>query len=265
MASLDDLLTRLWDDYSHLNPHVQRVRNLLRERGETVVNDHIAFRTFDDPRVNIGVLAAAFESHGYTAADSYTFPEKKLFARHYEHADPNRPKVFISELKTDGFSDKLRRTVQRLVDQVPADRSQQWDFPVVGRLWDVSYEQYQQLGEESEYAAWLSAMGFRANHFTVFINALDTFEDLAQLNAYLKEQGFKLNDAGGEIKGSPDVLLEQSSTRAEPVTVTFTDGEHQVPGCYYEFARRYPKPDGQLFSGFVAKSADKIFQSTDRQ
>ncbi|MFA9477669.1 DUF1338 domain-containing protein [Phycisphaerales bacterium AB-hyl4] len=265
MPTLDDLLSRLWDDYTHLNPHAQRVRNLLRERGETVVNDHIAFRTFDDPRIGINVLATAFEAHGYTPADSYTFPEKKLFARHYEHPDANRPRVFISELKTEGFSEELRRSVKQLVDQVPVDRTEAWDFPVAGRLWDLSYEQYQSLAEESEYAGWLAAMGFRANHFTVFVNALDTFESLEQLNEFLKTQGFKLNDAGGEIKGSAEVLLEQSSTRAEPVTVTFSDGEQKVPGCYYEFARRYAKADGQLFNGFVAKSADKIFQSTDRQ
>jgi len=35
-----------------------------------------------------------------------------------------------------------------------------------------------------------------------------------------------------------------------------------VPTCYYEFAKRYPGPDGKLFPGFVAASADKIFEST---
>ncbi|MGB1300776.1 MAG: DUF1338 domain-containing protein, partial [Pseudoalteromonas tetraodonis] len=33
--------------------------------------------------------------------------------------------------------------------------------------------------------------------------------------------------------------------------------------CFYEFAIRYPKPDGEIYTGFVAASADKIFESTN--
>jgi hypothetical protein len=46
--------------------------------------------------------------------------------------------------------------------------------------------------------------------------------------------------------------------------VEFADGQmHAVPTCYYEFAKRYPDASGKLFQGFVATSADKIFESTD--
>jgi hypothetical protein len=45
--------------------------------------------------------------------------------------------------------------------------------------------------------------------------------------------------------------------------VTFTDGTRAIPSCYYEFARRYRLPGGELFQGFVAASADRIFESTD--
>jgi len=79
----------------------------------------------------------------------------------------------------------------------------------------------------------------------------------------LKENGFLLNDAGGEIKGTPAELLEQSSTRAGILPVTFQEGIFEIPSCYYEFARRYPDDSGKLYSGFIAKSADKIFESTD--
>lgn len=65
------------------------------------------------------------------------------------------------------------------------------------------------------------------------------------------------------MKGSPDVRLEQSSTMADKVSVTFSDGNQQIPGGFYEFAKRYPLPDGTLYQGFVEASADKIFESTD--
>jgi len=43
------------------------------------------------------------------------------------------------------------------------------------------------------------------------------------------------------------------------------EGEFDITGCYYEFAKRYKTSDGKLFRGFIAKSADKIFESTNRK
>jgi hypothetical protein len=79
----------------------------------------------------------------------------------------------------------------------------------------------------------------------------------------LKNNGFLINDSGGEIKGTPAELLEQSSIKSGIIPVEFTEGTFEIPGCYYEFARRYPDESGQLYSGFIAKSADKIFESTN--
>ncbi len=39
-----------------------RIHELFDREGETVKNDHIAFRTFNDPRVSIKVLAEPFIS-----------------------------------------------------------------------------------------------------------------------------------------------------------------------------------------------------------
>jgi hypothetical protein len=57
--------------------------------------------------------------------------------------------------------------------------------------------------------------GFRANHFTINVNALTNSKNLEELNAYLKENNWKMNGSGGEIKGTPEQLLEQSSTLAD--------------------------------------------------
>jgi hypothetical protein len=265
MTSPAKLLDRLWQDYANLNPQAKAIHKLLEARGESVTNDHIAFRTFRDPIVGVDVVASHFEKLGYAPKGEYVFPDKKLFARHYEHADPAQPKVFISELKVEEFSPRLRQTVRRLIDQVPPDAPRKADFPASGRPWKVSHAEYELLRSESEYAAWMSAFGFRANHFTVLVNALKTFKSLQELNEFLKTSGFKLNSAGGEIKGSPQVLLEQSSTLADQVNVDFSDGARTIPCCYYEFAKRYPQEDGKLFQGFVERSADKIFESTNKR
>jgi hypothetical protein len=119
---------------------------------------------------------------------------------------------------------------------------------------------------ESEYAAWLSVWGLRANHFTVSVNALRQTPDLLQVLALVKGAGFALNAEGGESKGSPQALLEQGSTLADRVEFEFAGGEiQQVPSCYYEFAKRYPDEAGKLYDGFVPASAERLFASTDAQ
>ena len=120
------------------------------------------------------------------------------------------------------------------------------------------------LKKESDYAAWVAAIGYRPNHFTVYLNHLSQFKEVSELNSFLKEHGFKLNASGGEVKGSREVYLEQSSTLADSVEIQFTDKKMVITSCYYEFAKRYTLPDGNIYQGFVAKSADKIFESTNQ-
>ena len=79
----------------------------------------------------------------------------------------------------------------------------------------------------------------------------------------MKSNGFTLNSSGGEIKGGAKEFLAQSSIMADKVKVKFDQGSYDITSCYYEFAYRFPMANGELFSGFVAGSADKIFESTN--
>jgi hypothetical protein len=265
MLTLEMLMSRLWEDYSTMNKQAGMIHRALEARGESVVNDHVAFRTFDDPKVGIDAMAAPFLKLGYKdSGNIYNFPEKKLIARHYEHSSPGQPKIFISALKTEDCSPAVRKTVKTLLAQAPETIAGSADFLVSGTPWKkVSWQAYQDLLKESEYAAWMAAFGFRVNHFTVSFNHLKTFKDFQELNAFIKGLGFKLNDSGGEVKGSKEVFLEQSSTLAHPVAVEFADKKETIPACYYEFARRYAMPGGKIFQGFLPDSANKIFESTD--
>ncbi len=261
--SYQNLFKTLWDDYTRRNPHAKKVYDTFIARGETVANDHIALRTFNDPRVGVDKLGSIFEAYGYEEKGTYDFHAKKLFAKHYEHSDPAAPKVFISELLIGNFSHELQTSVKNCIDQIPLDTLTPEELINSATSWQLSHATYKKLLTESEYAAWLYAFGFCANHFTVNVNALHTFTDLADVNSFLKKNGFKLNAAGGEIKGTRQECLEQSSTLAEETTVKFSEGDKQIPSCYYEFAKRYPLPNGELYTGFIAASADKIFESTD--
>jgi len=262
-VTIAQLFDALWADYVAMTAQAERIHRLLAARGEAVRNDHVALRTFGAVAIGIDALAAPFEERGYTPRARYRFDDKHLVARYWQHADPALPKVFISELCVGELSSGAQRIIARLLDQLPTGFGARADLPYAGRPWRLPRADYQALLAESEYAAWVAAFGFRVNHFTVDVNALRTFADLPALNAFLVEQGFTLNDAGGMIKGTPADCLEQSSTRADTQDVAFSDGALAIPSCYYEFARRYPLPSGELFQGFVPASADKIFESTD--
>ncbi|GIU48832.1 MULTISPECIES: DUF1338 domain-containing protein [Shewanella] len=261
-TDVNALFAALWQDYINMTPSADSIHQLL-SKGEPIINDHIALRTFNIAKVNLSVLAEHFESIGYVACGDYNFEQKKLIAKHFEHPDANQPKVFISELLVEEFSAEAQAIIHGLIEQVEVAATKADNFLYSGRHWNVNLADYKTLLAESEYAAWVAAIGYRANHFTVSINALPEFEQIEAVNDALKGAGFKLNTSGGEVKGSAEVLLEQSSTMADRMMVSFEDGELEIPTCFYEFARRYPMADGNLYTGFVAASADKIFESTN--
>ena len=260
-----NIFSQLWLDYTDKNPYVKKIYDLFISENENVVNDHIAFRTFSDSRVNVDVLSKIFINAGYVEKGQYKFEQKHLFAKHYEiENDSSAPRVFISELITEDFSPFLQKKVKELVDAVSPKLLLSDELILSGRTWEKpSFNIYEELRKESEYAAWLYVNGFTVNHFTVSVNALKKFDTVEKVNNFLKKNDFIINDAGGEIQGTPAELLEQSSVKAAVVPVEFIEGTFDVTSCYYEFAKRYPDSDGKLYSGFIAKSADKIFQSTD--
>lgn len=258
----DALFERLWADYLTAAPSAKGIHDLLGH-GVPIVNDHIALRTFATPTLGLQALHPLLAQLGFAIGDHYRFKTKKLRARYYIHPEPGVPKIFISELLLDECSAGLRDIVSGLCEQVATDTACCPDFLASGRPWELTCSNYAALSRESEYAAWLAAHGYRANHFTVSVNDLPGFDSVAAVNEALKANGYALNTSGGEIKGSPEVLLEQSSTIADRVPVAFSDGEQVISGCFYEFAFRYPQPDGTLYQGFVEASADRIFESTD--
>ena len=273
MSVLDTFFTKLWQQYSVISPQAVDIHQLFERRGEELVNDHVAFRTFADSHIGIDILEDEVLALGYRHLDSYQFDVKKLDARCYVH-DKSPTKIFISELRWQSLSDASQVIIQDIIEQAKAtlkspllEQSSRGLIPLLsaGRLWQLpSYAAYQTLASESEYAAWLSVWGLRANHFTIFVNHLKSTPELTDVVALLQQQGYQLNEAGGVIKGAPSDLLIQASTMADTCIVNFNDaGEQAISSCYYEFAQRFNQENGVLYQGFVPLSADKIFESTN--
>ncbi|MCH2056383.1 MAG: DUF1338 domain-containing protein [Thalassotalea sp.] len=261
-TQVTQLFNHIWQQYLEVTPSADKVHQLL-DSGNDVINDHVAYRTFNIEKVNLEKLAAHLIKLGYKECGEYHFEAKKLYAKHFEHADSTQPKVFISELLVEEFSPEVQAIIHKLVDQLPTEAVTADNFLYSGKQWDVSFEDYKTLLAESEYAAWMAAWGYRANHFTVSINHLENHETIESVNEAVKAGGFALNSVGGEIKGDKAVKLEQSSTMADKAPVAFSDKTVEIPSCFYEFAKRYPLANGELYTGFVAASADKIFESTN--
>ncbi len=115
LAKAQNIFDRLWLDYTSRNPDVKRVYELFQAEGEEVTNDHIAFRTFNDPRVNIDVFSKPFIDAGYEFKGEYEFKQKHLYARHYEFkAFRQAPRVFISQLILEDFSPFLQKELSKI-------------------------------------------------------------------------------------------------------------------------------------------------------
>ena len=255
---IDQFFNRAFDEYSKKNPTVKKINDLIISREEKIVNDHIAIRTFDHLGFNKEYIFDYFKKFGYEKKGEYFFQQKKLKAIHLELI--GFPKIFISELLLDEFPGVVRNTFMELGESYGNLDFEDLFFN--HRPWKASYKKYEEFCHLSEYAGWVYAHGICANHFTVSFNELKSFKSLFDLNEFLKDQNILLNNSGGEIKGSPEVYLEQSSTMADKNQINFSEGVYRIPGSYYEFTKRYVKKGDTLFQGFVEGSADKIFEST---
>ncbi len=260
------IFNKFWETYSTQNPLVSKIYNLISNRSNQIVHDHIALRTFNDPRVNIDVIARIFTDNGYEARGEYDFKVKKVYGRHYEHTtNPDAPKVFISELMLEKFTPTLQDAILNKLDSLPIKAYADPMLVYGGSIWGkIPFKLYNKIREESEYAAWTLVYGYRANHFAIKVNELKSFSTLQQVNEFIKSNGYQMTTvAGKEIYGAPDELLEQSATLAEIRSMKFSDGIFKIPSCFYEFTLRYRDADGNFYQGFKAANADKIFESTN--
>ena len=291
-TTLDHVLEGLMRRYQERVPDVARIVVAMVAQGlitapEAIENDHIAFRTMGVPQLGIASLERIFLHYGYQRRDRYHFAAKRLDAHWYSPPREDLPRIFISELRVADLSPEAQRIITSYTDEVPLDPvdtldlddAEQVDDFLHRGLWRLpTWADYSRLAEESEYAAWVIYNRYYLNHFTITIQNLPAgYNTIATFNAFLEAHGFKLNDAGGKIKTSPDGKLIQSSTIAEMIDAPFANGAiHRISGSYVEFAERRPLdqfshlPADQLRrehrrEGFEAGNADKIFESTYRK
>lgn len=290
---LDYVLAGLMNRYKQRVPDVQKIVNAMLKRGmifdeAEIENDHIAFRTMGVDNLGIKSFEKIFLAYGYEKKDYYFFEQKKLNAFWYSPPKGNYPRVFISELRVSDFDQKFQDCIRKYTDEVTSDPVDSLDLKNAKAvdeflhtpLWQTpTWEDYDYLQSQSEYAAWVIYNRYYLNHFTVSVHNLpEDYNTVEEYNKFLESIPVKLNNAGGKVKTSPDGNLIQSSTVAEMIKAKFphVDGSkqfHEISGSYVEFAERRVLPEfkdlpkeqitrAHRRDGFEAGNADKIFEST---
>lgn len=291
---LAELFDRLWDRYRQRVSYVQTYENVIREAGATFVNDHIAFRTFatQQPLAGMATISRIFEALGYRAAGSYHFDDKQLSAIHFQHANQQFPKLFISELKTWELPAAARGIIEKAVrshrpaiasetlaalsnldkDAAPANEL----LPqVVAQFHDLPWilpakEDVAALNKASQYAAWVLVHAYNVNHFTSLINshAVPALDDIEKTIAALQKAGVPMK---AEIEGERGSKLRQTATEA--VTIDVAAHDQGQPVCmpwtyaYFELAQRDTVVDPATgkpvrFEGFLGPQATNLFEMT---
>ena len=291
---LGKLFDALWERYRQRVSYVQTYEQVIRSCGATFFNDHIAFRTFatQQPMAGIGMISRIFEALGYRAAGSYHFDDKQLSAIHFQHANPQLPKLFISQLRVWELPPEVRGIIARTVrshrapmetEVLSALASQDQDGKTDGELlarvlgefhelpWLLpAREDVEALNNVSQYAAWVLVHGYNVNHFTSLINShgkaeLDSIEKTI---AALTKAGVPMKK---EIEGEPGSKLRQSATEA--VTIEVDVHDRGLPAkmpwtyAYFELAQRDTIVDPATgkparFEGFLGPQATNLFEMT---
>ena len=133
--NVDHFFSNLWKQYIDVAPEAAKIHQLFEADTPPVVNDHVAFRTFNLSPINITMLEPLIKELGSEFMEEYHFSEKKLYARSYYLE--NQPKIFLSEYLVSSLSIDNQQYIQSLCQQI--DQTQVSDITVLtrGRLWEA--------------------------------------------------------------------------------------------------------------------------------
>ncbi len=293
----NQLLNHLWSSYLSRVSYAKEYARLVTEKGGAVVNDHIAFRTFNthtgEQPEGIRAVKHILNFLDYKPVGKYEFKKKKLTAIHFEHPNEMFPKIFVSQLEVSLLPEWAQTIINGAVADTPyliSDSSlellallkKDGKMPKLAadglvedlaqyfrRPWKAPRkEDVLKLNDVSQYATWTLLHGNSVNHFTAFINhqKVKEWPDLAATCKGLAEAGIPMKES---IEGVVGSKLQQSATQAvkEGVEVVGDDGLEKIMWtyAYYELAQRnYVEENGEqkLFSGFLGDQAAHLFDMT---
>jgi hypothetical protein len=292
---LVQLFDTLYARYRDRMEFVQKYEAVVHAHGGTFVNDHIAFRTLaaEKPVLGLFMISRIFEALGYSSANCYEFPDKHFSSIHYQHPNPQFPKLFVTQLKTWELSARARAIIQKsmkshrphlsdanLASLYNLEKASQAERTRLLRLcvkyfeelpWELPQKKdVQELDQESQFAAWVLVNGYDVNHFTASINShgVDSLIDIEKTVSAMQAAGIPMK---AEIEGARGTKLRQSSTESAVIQVPVKDGTKtaRIPWtyAYFEIAERplMKNPvtgEMERFEGFLGPQATNLFDMT---
>lgn len=291
------LLEQLWNRYLKRVTYAQVYVDLVKRKGGTVVNDHIALRTLNthtgEQPEGIRAIKHILNFLDYKPAGKYTFKKKKLSAVHFEHPDVFFPKIFVSQIEVEQLPAWAQKIIQNTVQETPyiisdsaiellQELKKHGELPreaanllvndlsnYFRRPWNAPQkDDVLKINDVSQYASWVLLHGNGVNHFTAFINYqnIPEWPDLETTCKALEEAGVPMKET---IEGEKGSKLQQSSTQAvkEEVEVMGEYGPEKIVWtyAYYELAQRgFVQENGEtkLFTGFLGEQAVHLFDMT---
>lgn len=292
-----ELFNRLWVQYIDRVPYAKMYSDLVTQKGGNVVNDHIAFRTFNthtgEQPEGIRAIKHILNFLEYKPVTKYKFTKMNLTATHFEHPDEKFPKIFVSQLEVDQLPDWAQLLIHETVKDTRyllSDKSigmlnllkENGNLPVEAadfilddlvqyfrRPWNIPEKSdVLKLNDISQYGAWVLLHGNAVNHFTAFINEQNVADwpDLETTCKALLQAGIPMKE---DIEGEKGSKLRQSSTLAikEGVKVKGENGIEKIiwTYAYYELAQRgiiEQNGEQKLFNGFLGEQATHLFDMT---
>jgi hypothetical protein len=194
-AILIDVLDGLLGRYLDRVPDANRVVRLFSNQGDTIVNDHIVFRS-----IHIESIVTIFFHLGYEVRmddvtnQPFNFKKKRLTGVWLKHPNVRVPRIFVSHFRFDECSPKLKSILDRYlthwtdpIDDLDLNdpmaintylHTAQWPTP--------THADYVALRDESEYLACLIYNKCYLNHFTLSVHGLASFNFLTSLNQVIQ-------------------------------------------------------------------------------
>ena len=213
---LDGLLAR----YIERVPDAQKIVKLMSERGDQILNDHIAFRSVELTSILKIFLHLGYEMRMDDATGKpFNFEQKKLTAVWLKHPNPNVPRVFVSQFRFNEGSQNLQTIIETYLKdwKDPIDSIDLNDPNAINQYlhtgqWPTpSYADYCQMQEESEYMAWVLYNKYYLNHFTLTVHELKSFGFEGELKQTLEnyQKSYQGQQAVSIIQDAQTMMKEK--------------------------------------------------------
>jgi hypothetical protein len=291
------IINQLWKNHRLASVQLPLIEAYLNQRGiYQYTLDHCA--VIDLPSLQSGIpqMTALFQSIGYVVRGADYLPEKQndfcwLAEENYQEvaAKEALPQVVTADFRLDEMPLEIRRIIEKYAAQMrpspiemvqallaqPSDISTTnkiaalFSIYFAGRDWaPPTISEFKQVHEFNELLAWVLVFGRKPNHFTIGAHLLSGFSNLAEFNAEIEANTSLIFNADeGKIKGSPQVGIEQSSTKGALVPVALQDGTVSLPTDFVEFVWRFPTVTTtpylwqDFYPDFIARQANRVIQS----